>query len=456
MSAQPPPLPIEVQALPSPRLARTGLVVALVTIVACIGFVLHNGSLLRSVSVSDDSRPSAQITLMARYLVGVREFLQMAHQWNASVADELSKNLDEASRAPADLFRIELIKAALTDGWPEDEVLDELGTSSPELVKDIETLHSLRTQSPSVNEQAWQRFHHRHGWIAKLARAQATDWKESGSDKLRRDAMATAVTIVGAMMFGLSMLAVGIVLLIKAIKQWRSGAHPVKLLLPGKLWAGCLLEAFAIYLFCYTVVLSRLRLLWPDLSMPVFYLMAFGFVVLAALWPLWRGMRLSDWRQTLGLHRGQGWRREMMCGLAGWVTGLPLLAVGGVLSMIIAKLSGHMPTHPITEEMLTDEAFGRWFMIILAVVFAPLVEETMFRGLLFPGLSALARWLVGALLGAFVFAVIHPQGWAGVPAIMAIALTLTALRTFRGSLIAPMTAHALNNGLVSLLLLLLS
>ena len=56
-------------------------------------------------------------------------------------------------------------------------------------------------------------------------------------------------------------------------------------------------------------------------------------------------------------------------------------------------------------------------------------------------------------MGAFIFAVIHPQGWAGVPPIMALALTLSALRLTRGSLIAPMTAHALNNGLVTLLLI---
>jgi membrane protease YdiL (CAAX protease family) len=51
--------------------------------------------------------------------------------------------------------------------------------------------------------------------------------------------------------------------------------------------------------------------------------------------------------------------------------------------------------------------------------------------------------------------VIHPQGWAGVPAIMVLASTFSLLRMWRQSLIAPITAHALNNDLISLLMLLL-
>ena len=72
----------------------------------------------------------------------------------------------------------------------------------------------------------------------------------------------------------------------------------------------------------------------------------------------------------------------------------------------------------------------------------------MFRGLLFPGLSAFVRWIVGAFVGAFIFAVIHPQGMAAVPTIMIIALMTSTLRLLRGSLVASMTAHAMNNGII--------
>jgi len=50
---------------------------------------------------------------------------------------------------------------------------------------------------------------------------------------------------------------------------------------------------------------------------------------------------------------------------------------------------------------------------------------------------------------------VHPQGWIAVPALSAIAMVLAALREWRGSLIAPMAAHALSNFIVLTLALLL-
>jgi membrane protease YdiL (CAAX protease family) len=118
----------------------------------------------------------------------------------------------------------------------------------------------------------------------------------------------------------------------------------------------------------------------------------------------------------------------------------------------IVKLTGVSPEHPITDAF-SGSLGVKISAVLLAVVWAPISEEMMFRGLLFPGLSAWLRWVLGALGGAFIFAVIHPQGWAGVPAIMALAMAFSLLRMWRQSLIAPMTAHALNNGILCVLLL---
>jgi membrane protease YdiL (CAAX protease family) len=56
---------------------------------------------------------------------------------------------------------------------------------------------------------------------------------------------------------------------------------------------------------------------------------------------------------------------------------------------------------------------------------------------------------------SLVFAAIHPQGWVAIPVLGSIALILAALREYRGSLIAPMTAHALNNALAVLMMVLM-
>jgi membrane protease YdiL (CAAX protease family) len=69
----------------------------------------------------------------------------------------------------------------------------------------------------------------------------------------------------------------------------------------------------------------------------------------------------------------------------------------------------------------------------------------MFRGALFHHLRRRRPWLVSAPLTALIFAMLHPQGWVTVPALGSIAIVLAGLREWRGSIIAPMAAHALNN-----------
>jgi membrane protease YdiL (CAAX protease family) len=90
----------------------------------------------------------------------------------------------------------------------------------------------------------------------------------------------------------------------------------------------------------------------------------------------------------------------------------------------------------------------------LSCVFAPFMEETMFRGLLFHHLRRRWSWAVSAVLVSAIFALLHPQGWVAVPALGAIAMVLAALREWRGSLVAPMAAHAFSNFLVLTLALL--
>jgi membrane protease YdiL (CAAX protease family) len=118
-------------------------------------------------------------------------------------------------------------------------------------------------------------------------------------------------------------------------------------------------------------------------------------------------------------------------------------------------------SHPVMEDLLT----GNWLrivqVIVIAAIVAPIVEETMFRGVLYRHLrEASARWgvtasvVVSGLLVSFVFAVIHPQGWIAVPALMALAFGFTLLREWRGTLIPSMVAHGINNGMLTVVLIL--
>jgi len=47
-----------------------------------------------------------------------------------------------------------------------------------------------------------------------------------------------------------------------------------------------------------------------------------------------------------------------------------------------------------------------------------------------------------------LFAAIHPQGLATIPALAGLAIGFALIREWRGSLIAPMAAHAMHNGIL--------
>jgi membrane protease YdiL (CAAX protease family) len=96
--------------------------------------------------------------------------------------------------------------------------------------------------------------------------------------------------------------------------------------------------------------------------------------------------------------------------------------------------------------------------LILASLGAPLIEETMFRGVLYRHLREAsgriarnASILASATLASFVFAVVHPQGWMLIPALMALAFVFSLVREWRGTLIPSMVAHGVHNGVLVLI-----
>jgi membrane protease YdiL (CAAX protease family) len=107
-------------------------------------------------------------------------------------------------------------------------------------------------------------------------------------------------------------------------------------------------------------------------------------------------------------------------------------------------------------------------VLLLAVVCAPLVEEIMFRGVLYrhlrdvlvPATASRTRQLVGIVLAmfavSFLFAAIHPQGMLAVPGLMSLALIFNLFREWRGTLIPAMIAHGINNAVATLFLIIMA
>ena len=93
----------------------------------------------------------------------------------------------------------------------------------------------------------------------------------------------------------------------------------------------------------------------------------------------------------------------------------------------------------------------RIYLGVFSVAIAPVAEEFIFRGMLYPFIKQ-SGWPRMAWLGvSFLFALIHWDATAFVPLFL-LALILTWLYEKTDSLLVPVTAHALFNG-VSLALL---
>lgn len=203
-----------------------------------------------------------------------------------------------------------------------------------------------------------------------------------------------------------------------------------------------------------------------ELVRPVTFLATLG----ALLWPRLRGASARELFRAIGWNRGAGLIREIFAAFVCYVMTIPLLLAGVILTVLLAPNALLPPTsaepfepitqpgHPIVHELLGGESL--WPIFILASIVAPIVEETLFRGLLYRHLRHLTRrtrWGLGvatsALVSSLIFAVIHPQGWVGVPVLTAIALGLCLAREWRDSLVAPMVMHGVSNGTVLLVAL---
>ena len=93
---------------------------------------------------------------------------------------------------------------------------------------------------------------------------------------------------------------------------------------------------------------------------------------------------------------------------------------------LVRYSGGKSPGHPIQQEISSDP----WSIVklyLLAAVWAPITEETLFRGALFHHLRRKNGWLLSSLITSFIFASIHPQGLLGIPALMMIAIAGSAL-----------------------------
>lgn len=103
--------------------------------------------------------------------------------------------------------------------------------------------------------------------------------------------------------------------------------------------------------------------------------------------------------------------------------------------------------------ILRSSPMAAYFMAALATLFAPFIEELVYRGVLYPAVERSAGKVAAILIVTFLFAGIHfPQYWGSPGSIIAITLlsfVLTATRAVSGNLLPSVILHFVFNALQS-------
>lgn len=125
---------------------------------------------------------------------------------------------------------------------------------------------------------------------------------------------------------------------------------------------------------------------------------------------------------------------------------LPLLLLVSILtSRVLGKDAQLQPLMDLYQEGVRQRDWRViWTTILAAGVIAPIGEEILFRGYIYPAMKRLIGALPAAFLAALLFAAIHNSA-AGMATLTLLAIALTVAYERTGSLIVPMVMHALFN-----------
>jgi membrane protease YdiL (CAAX protease family) len=144
--------------------------------------------------------------------------------------------------------------------------------------------------------------------------------------------------------------------------------------------------------------------------------------------------------------RAIGWRRLRLEGANPVSSHLLCLFGGGALAIIIQLASVFVTTDqkmPIQELFQTRESV--LFVAAAAILVAPLVEETVFRGFLYPVLARSWGVAAGVIFTGMLFGLVHAVqlsgGYGQVGLLMVVGIVLTYVRARTGTVMASFLLH---------------
>ncbi len=332
---------------------------------------------------------------------------------------------------------------------------------------------ALKKHSPAepvaVTSEQWSILESRLEWFGQMAKAQLTG-DANATQELDARSGALLLTILAAggwfLMAGLAGLVCIVVL------GWLAFTGRITSSIHADRSVRAVLgETFLVWMILF------LGLRWaasallvsdePD-AMQMWLSVVLSFASLASLaWARWRGVTWSSLRKAAGIQFSGGLLRLAGLSSISYATALPCMAVGVAigqfLSTILEGQNFQDMSHPV-QEMLPSAGLPLLIaLFFVATVAAPIVEEIVFRGLLYGHVRQQTwkwpKWLsimAAMLFSATLFAAIHPQGVLAVPALAGVSIGFCITREWSGSVVPGMVAHGFHNGVLLALNLLLN
>lgn len=143
--------------------------------------------------------------------------------------------------------------------------------------------------------------------------------------------------------------------------------------------------------------------------------------------------------------------RAAALGVLWYLLSLPMVIVSSLLAITIIRLAGMPVPSSRVQEIVLYAIKNRGalclFLLMITVV-GPVLEEILFRGLLFTALRQKLGFGPAAVASASIFALLHPMIYWLPVAVLGVILALVYER--EKSLLPAIVAHSVHNGLILL------
>ncbi len=418
---------------------------------------------IRGHSMMTQSGEEAQATIMQQFGLAFSNEDKVREIIMSGEFEGPDEALDRIRALQVELFtdvareEFESLSESQADPQTDDADSDELDPRTSLIHAELRALESIYTKGPdSISKSKRDQLIARYGVLGQAALTHGMD-----ADDPARKPIVTGFGWMMALLLGMGGLVlfsflVGLVLLIIGCIQFGSGKLRMRCPKPAP-GGSVFLETYALFVAGFGLMSIGLFVLSEKvnealgiLSLPLQWVL-----MLLTLWALVRGMRVRDWRKAIGLHCGEGFFKEVGCGIVAYLASIPIYFVGILITVVIMLVQGAMmaakgeipeePSNPIFDLLSSGSPVMILLVFTLATVWAPITEELIFRGALFRHMSARLHWIVAAFFSAMLFAYMHSYGPLMVAPLVALGFMFAFMRQWRGSIVSCITAHFIHN-----------